>query len=309
MFNDVKYIILKNLKNQNGYISGNILANELSISRVALWKHIKSLNKLGYIIESSKKGYKFVSSPDLLLPYEFDSWQHNIFHFNEVESTMNVQKKALNDNDFFVFVAEKQRKGRGRFNRYWHSPQGGIYFTYCFKPDLAPIYASKIVLLFATIIAKTLIDLYNVDVQIKWPNDILIKNKKVCGILAELTTELDRIKQINIGIGINVNNSIADVIKDAISLKELIKTDIDRKYLFQKLLENIKKGIVTLKNDNILVEYKRLLLTLNKRVSIITLDEQIDGIAIDISPNGALLVKTFNGEIKSVVSGDCFHLN
>lgn len=309
MISDIKYIILKNLKNHNGYISGNILANELSVSRVALWKHIEALKRLNYVIESSKKGYKFISSPDLLLPYEFNNWQNNIVHFNEIESTMDVQKKHLNDNDFFVFVAEKQNKGRGRFNRYWHSPSGGIYFTYCFKPDLSPIYASKIVLLFAAIIAKTLIDLYNVDARIKWPNDILIKNKKVCGILAELTAEMDRIKQINIGVGINVNNVFTEGIKDATSLKELIKKNIDRKYLFQKLLENIEGEIDKLKSDNILDDYKRLLLTLNKRVLIITLDKQIDGIALDISPDGALLVKSHNGEIRRIISGDCFHLN
>lgn len=309
MVNDIKSYILNRLKKNNNYISGSKLAAELSISRVALWKHIKALREAGYTIESNHKGYKLISEPDLLLPFEFDKWSNKIYHFDEISSTMDMGKnKVINKNDVIIIVAEKQTKGRGRFDRFWYSQRGGLYFTYCIKPDLSLLYGSKIVLLFAIAIANTLNKLFNVNAQVKWPNDILINNKKVCGILTEMTAELDKIKQINVGIGINVNNEINDKINNAISLKELLNQHIDRKSLFKKLLENIEKTLTNVKSDSILDEYKNLLLTLNKRVSIKTIDDNIVGAAIDISPDGALLVQTDSGEIKKVISGDCIHL-
>lgn len=308
MVNDIKSFILNALKRSNVYVSGSKLAAELSISRVALWKHIKALKEAGYTIESNHKGYKLISAPDLLLPFEFDKWSNRIYHFDEISSTMDVGKNLLKNNDFIIIVAEKQTKGRGRFDRFWYSQKGGIYFTYCIKSDLPLLYGSKIVLLFAVAIANTMNELLNVDAKIKWPNDIIIDNKKVCGILTEMTAELDKIKQINVGIGINVNNEIHKKMKNAISLKEVLNQHIDRKALFKKLLVNIENELLKVKSDNILDIYKNLLLTLNKKVSIKTIDDNIVGTAIDISSDGALLVQTDNGEVKKVMSGDCLHL-
>ncbi len=308
MVNDIKSFILNALKRSNIYVSGSKLAAELSISRVALWKHIKALKEAGYTIESNHKGYKLISVPDLLLPFEFDKWSNRIYHFDEISSTMDMGKNLLKNNDFIIIVAEKQTKGRGRFDRFWYSQKGGIYFTYCIKSDLPLLYGSKIVLLFAVAIANTMNELFNVDAKIKWPNDIIINNKKVCGILTEMTAELDKIKQINVGIGINVNNEIHKKMKNAISLKEALNQHIDRKALFKKLLVNIENELLKVKSDNILDIYKNLLLTLNKKVSIKTIDDNIVGTAIDISSDGALLVQTDNGEVKKVMSGDCLHL-
>jgi BirA family biotin operon repressor/biotin-[acetyl-CoA-carboxylase] ligase len=310
MTNDIKSFILNGLKKSNDYVSGNKLAAELSISRVALWKHIKALKEAGYRIESNHKGYKLTSGPDLLLPFEFGKWSNRIHYFDEISSTMDMGKNLLKDNnDFTIVVAEKQTKGRGRFDRFWYSHKGGIYFTYSMKPNIPITYVSKIVLLFAVAIADTLNELFNVDAKIKWPNDIIINNKKVCGILTEMTAELDKIKQINVGIGINVNNEINKKIENAISLKEVLDQHIDRKVLFKKLLENIENELSKVKSDSVLDKYKHLLSTLNKRVSIKTIDDNIVGTAIDISPDGALLVQTDNGDIKKIISGDCVHLS
>jgi BirA family biotin operon repressor/biotin-[acetyl-CoA-carboxylase] ligase len=310
MVKDIKSFILDALKKTHDYVSGNKLATDLSISRVALWKHIKALKESGYTIESNHKGYKLTSSPDLLLPFEFDNWSNKIYHFYEIPSTMDMGKNLLKDNsDFIVVIAEKQTKGRGRFDRSWYSQIGGIYFTYSMKPDLSIFYGSKFALLFAIAVTNTLNELFNVDAKIKWPNDIIINNKKVCGILTEMSVELDKIKQINIGIGINVNNEIHNKIDNAISLKELLNKHIDRKTLFKKLLENIENELLKVKSESVLDEYKHLLLTLNKRVLIKTIDDNIEGTAIDISSDGALLIKKDNGEIKKAISGDCVHFS
>ena len=186
--------------------------------------------------------------------------------------------------------------------------KGGIYFSIILKPTISPMHAPKTTLMAAVAVARTIKKLFDLKPKLKWPNDVLIDNKKVCGILAEMDAEIDRINFINLGIGINVNNNISKKEKMAISLKEALGKRVDRKMFFTILLEEIKKLYHFLESPDLLKEWKNLSVTLGKNVKIIELDKKIIGKAIDIDENGALIIETHDGTLKSIFAGDCVHL-
>jgi BirA family biotin operon repressor/biotin-[acetyl-CoA-carboxylase] ligase len=144
--NEMKGQILKALRKCSNYLSGEMLSNQLGTSRVSIWKQIRSLKKDGYTIEASPKGYKLISSPDLLLPYEFPDLEQRMRHFSEIGSTMDVArelaKKGVEEGT--ILIAEAQTHGRGRLSREWLSPKGGIYFTLILRPKISPAYAPRI---------------------------------------------------------------------------------------------------------------------------------------------------------------------
>lgn len=310
MVNQMKGKILKALRQSEDYVSGEMIAEELGISRVAVWKHIRDLKQDGYILQSSSKGYKLISSPDLLLPCEFPDLEQKIHHFREVSSTMDVARELSHQGaeEGTIVIAESQSQGRGRLNRKWFSPEGGIYFTLILRPNISPMYAPRINLMVAVAIAQTINKFFGLDAELKWPNDILIGGKKVCGILAEINAETDAINFVNLGIGINANTPISQLEKKATSLKEKLGKEISRKEFFHSAIKEIIKQQTLLTKGDLLEEWRQLSTTLNKNVKIVMPGEEIRGKAIDIDTNGALIIKRADGSLTRVFAGDCIHL-
>jgi BirA family biotin operon repressor/biotin-[acetyl-CoA-carboxylase] ligase len=302
--------ILKALREYGGYLSGEKLSNQFGTSRVSIWKHIRSLKADGYVIEASPRGYRLVSSPDLLLPYEFPGLEQGIHYFPEISSTMDaareLAKKGVGEGT--IVIAEAQTRGRGRLSREWLSPEGGIYFTLVLRPKMSPAYAPRINLMASVAVAATIRKLFGLKAELKWPNDVLIEGRKVCGILAEMDAEMDVVNFVNVGIGINANTSIPQFEKTVTSLKDALGKEISRKEFLSALLMEIERQQPLLMKADLLEEWRKLSVTLNRDVRIVAPGEVIIGRAIDIDTTGALIVKEKNGSLKKAMAGDCIHL-
>jgi BirA family biotin operon repressor/biotin-[acetyl-CoA-carboxylase] ligase len=301
---------LNALRQCSGYLSGETLSQQLGVSRVSVWKHVRSLKKDGYVIEASPRGYRLVSSPDLLLPCEFPDLEQRIHYFPEVGSTMDpareLAKKGAEEGT--IVITEIQTRGRGRLSREWLSPEGGIYFTIILRPRISPAHAPRINLMAAIAVAATIRKLFGLKAQLKWPNDVLIAGKKVSGILAEMDAEMDVVNFVNVGIGINANNSVTRFEKTATSLKEALGRETCRREFLNVLIMEIERRRPLLMKADLLKEWKRLSATLNKEVRVMSLGEELTGQAIDIDATGALILKGKDGSLRTVVVGDCTHL-
>ncbi len=308
--NEKKKQILRALRDCGDYLSGEKLSKQSRISRVSVWKHIRSLKEYGYTIDSSARGYRLVSSPDLMLPYEFPGLEEKIHYYPEIGSTMDTARKLARKGarEGTIVIAEVQSHGRGRLSREWLSPRGGIYFTIVLRPPVSPTYAPKVNLMVSIAVASTIKKLFGLNAELKWPNDVLIKGRKVCGILAEMNSEMDVINFVNVGIGINANTSIAQFQKTATSLKNALGREISRKGLVSLLLGEIERWQPRLMEEDLLEEWKKLSATLNKDVKIVAQGEVITGRAIDIDSTGALIIRQGNGSLKKAMAGDCIHL-
>ncbi|MFN3966346.1 MAG: biotin--[acetyl-CoA-carboxylase] ligase [Endomicrobiia bacterium] len=319
-FSSIKFKILQKLKKEI-IISGEEIAKSVKISRSAVWKWIKILRKDGYIIKGSpKKGYFFAGGKERLLPEEIHKpkmkkFFKNIYFLKKVSSTMDLAKKLAEEgkSEGTIVIAEIQTSGRGRLGREWISPSGGIYFSIILRPKISPIDAPKINLMASVAVAESIKKLYNLNVKTKWPNDVLINDKKVSGILIELACEVDRIKWVILGIGINANTDRRFIkkIENATSLKLELKRKVSIVELMNVVLEKLKREYTDLKHrrfKRILSKWKKLSSTLKKDVKIITPEGVILGKAVDVSPRGALLLKLKTGIIKEIYTGDCIHL-
>jgi BirA family biotin operon repressor/biotin-[acetyl-CoA-carboxylase] ligase len=302
--------ILESLRECSEYLSGETLSNQLGVSRVSIWKHIHSLEKDGYVIDADPKGYKLISSPDLLHPYEFPGLEQKIHYFPEIGSTMDAARELAKKGagEGTIVIAEAQTRGRGRLSREWLSPEGGIYFTFVLRPRISPAYAPRINLMASVAVAATIRKLLGLKAELKWPNDVLIEGRKVCGILAEMDAEMDVVNFVNVGIGINANTSIPQFEKTVTSLKDALGREISRKEFLNVLLMEIERQQPLLMKTDLLEEWKKLSVTLNKDVRIVAPGEVIVGRAIDIDTTGALIIKERNGSVKKAMAGDCIHL-
>ncbi len=305
--------ILSILRRKKEIVSGENLSFDLGISRVAVWKHIKKLRELGYDIEAFSGGYCFVSSPDALFSWEFPEREGKIHFFQETESTMDKARELSRKDcpDFTVVVAETQNRGRGRLKRTWLSEKGGLYFTVVLRPDIPPIFSFRVNFAAALVLAKLLRKMFSIEAGVKWPNDILVNDCKISGMLSEMEAEGDIVSFINIGIGLNVNNNPSPKEQRATSLKQLLGYAVDRREILAGFLDGLEQ---TLENnspghnlDHIIDEWKEYTVTLGRMVKIVTTSETFHGKAIDVDENGALVIETEDGAILKVVYGDCFH--
>ena len=212
----MKEEILRLLRSADGYISGQELCNRFGVSRTAVWKAINQLKEAGYEIEAQQnKGYKLMAAPDLMTEAEIKSLMHTewvakeVLYFDTIDST-NTKAQELAEKGYpsgTLVVADKQESGKGRRGRSWVSPSGtGIFMTLMIKPDINPNNASMLTLVAALAVAKAITSVTGEEAMIKWPNDIVVNGKKVCGILTEMNAQFDYINHIVVGIGINVHN-------------------------------------------------------------------------------------------------------
>ena len=313
--------ILKFLREKE-YISGEVLAQKLGISRVAVWKQIQRLKDMGYeIIADQNLGYCLISRPDLLLPQEVQRGLSTnyigkeIFYFPELKSTnIMAKEKALHRaeeiDEGTLIIAERQSAGKGRLGREWFSPVGGIWLSIILYPKLSPSYISRITLMTAVAVVKAIKICTQIESQIKWPNDILINEKKVCGILTEMSAELDIINWVVVGIGINVNidhrDFPEDIQENTISLKEILGKEVLRVKLVQTFLQGFEKYYESLKRrefSSILKEWKLYSHTLGKKIKVDMGERIITGEAMDINESGALILKKEDGQLVELISG------
>lgn len=301
--------ILNILRDEKNIVSGEILSDRLGISRVSIWKHIKKLREIGYPIEATSKGYCLISTPDLLYPWEFGDRESKIHYFDAVDSTMDVARELARNNcpHFTVVIAGRQTKGRGRLKRTWLSSEGGLYFSMILRPKIPPALSSRVNFAASMILARTLRKMFEIDAMVKWPNDILIDGRKVSGLLSEMEAETDRVRFINVGVGINVNNDPTVREPMAISLKKILGRKISRRAFLSEFLNSFESRLNHGTLENVVFEWKKYAETLNRQVRIVTNREISEGLAIDVDKNGALILKLADGSLKKITHGDCFH--
>lgn len=308
----MKQKILNILKSADGYVSGEKISNELGISRAAVWKHIKKFKSDGYEIESvTNKGYRLVSSPDTITEIGIKALLNtkfigrNIFYYDETDTT-NERAKANNAApDGSLFIAEVQTSGKGSRGRGWVSPRGtGIWHSILLKPDISLSEVSQITLVAGLAVCKAV----GLNAQIKWPNDIVINGKKICGILTEMSAEIDMVNYVVCGIGVNVNTESFD---SDISLRATsMYIESGEKYCRNELIARISNEFeyyyTRFLNNGlgaVLDEYKNYCVTLGREVNVIFKKETVSGKAVDVDENGNLVVETDHGIIH-VTSGE-----
>lgn len=236
-----------------------------------------------------------------------------IHHFTEVTSTNDVAKKlaARGADEGTVVISEVQTLGRGRLGREWASPKGGIWFSIILRPEVHPKDASKLTFVASVAVARVIREMFDLEAEIKWPNDVLIGGKKVCGILTETSTKDDVVDFVVVGVGINANVSLEsfpqNLRKSLTTLKEELKEEIKQEEFLRALLEELEryyKMFLRKKFDLILEEWKNLAGFLGQHVKVLSFDEKISGWAVDVDQSGALIIKLRNGTVKKVMSGD-----
>jgi len=305
----MKKQILEILRRKQGVVSGETLSEQLGVSRVSVWKHVRKLQELGYTVESTSRGYRLGGEPDVAYPWELPRFEDRIHYFEEIASTMEVARDMARAGcpDFTMVIAGVQTNGRGRLRRLWDSQAGGLYFTLVIRPKIPPAWSFRYNFAASLELARTLRKMLNIQVDVKWPNDLLVGEKKVSGMLSEMEAEADRVAFINIGLGLNVNNDIAADVPNAVSLRQLVGRRVSRKELLSAFLDNYKKRISEDGLEAIVSQWKKHTVTLNREVTIVTPGESIKGTAVDVDENGGLIVCLASGEMRTVVYGDCFH--
>ena len=301
--------MLTALKASAGVVSGESLARQMGVSRVAVWKQVRELRALGYVIEATARGYRFLSGPDLLLPSEFPGWESKVHHSLVVDSTMRVARTLSRSGavEGTLVIAEQQTTGRGRLDRAWLSPRGGIYMTLVTRPSVAPTQAPRVNLLAAVVVSSAIERLHGLEARVKWPNDVLIGGRKVCGILAEMDVEFDAVRFVNVGIGLNANSHVSSEQPSAVSLSDLLGAPVDRVRLVREIVDGVLAGLPEMGGESLLDAWRARTTTLGRRVSIAVAGASVEGVAVDITSSGALLVRDMDGHLHEIVAGDCVH--
>jgi len=301
---------------ENEFVSGEILAKNLDISRTAVWKQIKSLKEMGYEIESVKnKGYMLVSKPDIPLPEEVKAGLNTkiigkkIIYFKKIDST-NLYCKSLvkeNGDEGIVVVADIQEKGRGRKSRMWSSPFGGLWFSIILRPEIPPQNAMILTMAASVSIVEAIKEVSDLKPIIKWPNDILISNKKICGVLTELDAEIGKINYAIVGIGLNVNNLIKKDLQDiASSLKNESNEYISRVDFLKNILEKFDSNYDYVRS----FDYKKIrdlwfsyANIVGKKIRVNREKDIVLGTVSDVDETGCLIIKNDKG-FEKIITGD-----
>lgn len=313
--------ILYFLKKSDNYLSGEEISHHLKISRAAVWKYIQELRQEGYdIVAVPHLGYHLVSCPDKLFPREiqFDLktkiFGRKIFYFDTTTSTMDAAFRLGLEGvqEGTVVCAETQIKGRGRLGRHWVSPKGkGIYVSIILRPSFPPNVVSQLTILSAVAVAEALERAAALKPSIKWPNDLFIRGEKIAGILTELSAEMDRVRFVSIGIGLNVNTPSHLLPPHATSVKVEREKEFSRIDILQEILRRMEFWYEQFKCEGltaIVERWKQFSMTLGRRICIHDSKGTVEGEAIDLDKDGALLIRTDTGMRIKKMTGDVIFL-
>ena len=305
-----------------GGVSGADLSQQLRVTRAAVWAHIEELRSLGYGIEASPhRGYRLVSIPDLLHADNLASLVNghrvigrDIQVFEKTSSTNDVVDRLARDGvaEGVVVFAESQGKGRGRLGRPWLSPaRKGLWFSVLLRPDLRPQAATQLTVAAAVSLARAIRAQTGLLPEIKWPNDILVRGRKVAGILTELNAELDQIKYLILGVGVDVNLGVNDfpleLRKTATSLKIELGQNLRRAELAAAILSELDADYARIARHQfpaIVEEWRQLCSTVGRNLTIRLGDRAISGCAESLDEDGALLLRTEHGHLERITGGD-----
>jgi BirA family transcriptional regulator, biotin operon repressor / biotin---[acetyl-CoA-carboxylase] ligase len=314
----VQQDLLLMLKYIEADLSGEELGSRLGLSRTAVWKRIERLRACGYQVEgSSRRGYRLQPGQDLLLPVEIldglpRQWLSGpVRHFVTLPSTNDLAKDLARRGypEGSVLVAETQSSGRGRLGRIWESPSGtGIYLSVILRPPLPPTELPKLTLTAAVAVLEALREVSGLAIGIKWPNDIMFGGKKLGGILTEMETESDQMSHVILGVGLNINTlTFPDHLTPiATSLGSTGRTysrlAIVRAFL--ATLDRLYGKFLNQEFTDILEAWRRGTVTLGKPVRVKLGAREVSGLAVDVAPDGALLVEKPGGEVEKIISGE-----
>ena len=301
----MKAEILKRLRETDGYVSGQELCESLGVSRTAVWKCIRQLEDEGYVIEAVRnRGYRLADSGDVLSEQELG----RLLSTRWLGKSLVAEKGALEGT---VILAARQTAGKGRRGRSWESPRGtGIWMSFLLRPEFEPAHASMLTLTAAMAVAQGIRRATGLDCQIKWPNDIVINGKKLCGILTEMSTEDNQIRYVVVGIGINVNirEFPEEISSTATSLLLESGHSVRRAVLVDHVLraweEYYTEFLKTLDFQNLKKEYNACLVNNGRQVQILAPQGAWTGVSLGIDREGQLLVEKPDGSIEPVVSGE-----
>jgi BirA family biotin operon repressor/biotin-[acetyl-CoA-carboxylase] ligase len=303
-------------------ISGAELSQKLGLTRAAIWARVEELRRLGYEIEASPHvGYRLVSTPDVLHADDLFARLgqtrvvgRDIRVFHETTSTNDVIEKLARDGvkEGAVVFAESQTKGRGRLGRKWLSPSGkGLWFSVLLRPNLRPQEATRLTVAAATALRRAIQAETKLAPEIKWPNDLLLGGRKVAGILTEMSAELDRIKYLILGVGVNANLSAsefpAELRKFATSLKIEAGRAVARPALATAILRELDRDyarVCTGEFAAVADEWEQHCATLGQRVVIQLGDRKLRGRAESLDDDGALLLRTEHGHLERFTGCD-----
>ena len=310
----MKTQIITMLKNADGYVSGQEICEQFGVSRTAVWKVMNQLKTEGYQIESvPNKGYMLMNEPDVLSKSELESRIHTkwagrkVYYYDETDSTNNDVRRLMADGEEHgvLAVADMQTAGKGRRGRTWISPAGAnIFMSIGLKPDFAPDKASMMTLVMALAVCDAVRDITGLDSKIKWPNDIVVNGKKICGMLTEMDAELDCIHSVVIGVGINVNQAEFDeeISATATSLYLESKQKVIRAALIESVMQYFERYYEQFMREGDLSElqkeYNDRLVNLDAKVRVLDPKGEYDGVARGIDNLGELLVERDGGIVK-----------
>ena len=313
--------ILKALRDADT-MSGAELADEAGVSRAAIWARIEELRAAGHEIEANPhQGYRLVSSPDALhaddlLARLTDTKVigRDVRVFSETGSTNDIIEKLARDGakEGVVVFAESQSRGRGRMGRKWESPSGkGLWFSLLLRPEMHPLAATRITVAAATALSRSIRRFSGVKVQIKWPNDLLVDGRKLVGILTEMSAELDCVRYVILGIGVDVNIAEEELPEELRAIATSVRiesgNEIDRPGLAAAILRELDAEYSRLNRDgfkSIAEDWESQCVTLGRNVTIDIGERRIEGRAESLDEDGALMVRTRFGQLERIIGGD-----
>ncbi|TDA70735.1 MAG: biotin--[acetyl-CoA-carboxylase] ligase [Clostridia bacterium] len=304
------------------YLSGEEIARQMSVSRTAIWKHVRELRELGYGVSAGGKlGYRLDSIPDRLYPAEVRAGlgtqfigRADIHYYREVTSTNEVARDLGEQGApaGTVVVAEAQVQGRGRLRRSWWSPpEKGVWMSVLLRPELLPGEVFLLSFATAVAVARAIGRLLPLEAHIKWPNDILVGGKKVAGILLEVKAELDQVHYVVVGMGLNVNQEEADFPPElrsrATSLRQAAGQPVARVPLVREILAGLEDeyfGLARGEGERLWQEWRNLDITVGRPVEVVTSAGSCSGLAAGVTREGRLVLRLPGGEIQEFAAGD-----
>ena len=325
-FDDFSFLkILSFLKaHESEFLSGQDMSDILKISRVAVWKDIKKIRSLGYKIESKQNlGYRLIDSSELLLPWEITQNLNTkflgkrVYYFDSTDSTQNFAMEiASNDKENgTVIISKKQTVGRGRMKRKWKSPTGGIWMSIIIHPKFDVSYTTLVPIATSLALCMAIEKILKIKPELKWPNDVTLKGKKVAGVLVDTSIISNEIENMVLGIGINFKikpHELASTIKKTpnfYGVTTLVKKNEKALPLVQQFLyelENVFQLINSRRIKKIKSEWTKRSSTIGRNVSIITSEGNVNGKAVKIDSDGALIISK-GKKAERILVGDITH--